>query len=113
MEVLSRDGMAVMDTMICRSQHRSTDCVVRMAYERVPKKMFYGGLDPGTRACRGLTKGYNDTLKSSIKKCDIDLDNWEHIAAYRSDSDGQVFIRTANSLESGNEEVAGRYSAIH
>ena len=52
----------------------SSDCML-------PKKILHGEQKEGTRTRGGQKKRIKDNLKQNLKKCDIDTDGWETLAA--------------------------------
>jgi len=59
-------------------------CIVRMNDDRLPKVIFYGELQQGTRSCGGQKKRFKDCLKASLKIYNIEPDEPEDLAADRS-----------------------------
>nr|VZI13061.1 unnamed protein product [Spirometra erinaceieuropaei] len=51
--------------------------------ERLPKRLFYGDVVTGSRRQGGQIHRYKDTLKSSLKRLQINLTNWEELACNR------------------------------
>ena len=51
---------------------------MRMEDSRLPKQIFCSELARDTR------KRYKDSLKNSLRACDITVKGWEHLAADRS-----------------------------
>lgn len=73
-----------------QSQLRWTSYVVRMTYECLLNRIFYGLFHSGKRACGGPKKRFKDILKTSVKNSGVDLENWENTAANRSVQHCQV-----------------------
>nr|VZI33818.1 unnamed protein product [Spirometra erinaceieuropaei] len=48
--------------------------------ERLPKRLFYGDVATGSRRQGGQIRRYKDTLKSSLKRLQINPTNWEDLA---------------------------------
>ena len=75
-------------TVLKLAQLRWTDHVIRMPNERLPKKVFYGGLQEGKRRGKrsqgGQKKRCKDTPKASLKDFDIPVGSWEQTAQERS-----------------------------
>nr|VZI49018.1 unnamed protein product [Spirometra erinaceieuropaei] len=51
--------------------------------ERLPKRLFYGDVATGSRRRGGQIRNYKDTLKSSLKRLQINPTNWEELALDR------------------------------
>nr|VZI09441.1 unnamed protein product [Spirometra erinaceieuropaei] len=56
---------------------------VSMDDERLPKGLFYGDVATGSRCQGGQIRRYKDTLKSSLKRLQINPTNWEELALDR------------------------------
>jgi len=74
------------EDFLLTAQHRSTGHVVRMNDDRLPKIIFYSELQQGTRSCGGQKKRFKDCLKTNLKKCDIETNELEDLAADKSRS---------------------------
>ena len=83
-EVLKQAVIESIHAMLLRSQLRWTGHIIRMPNERLPKQLLYGELCRGKRSKGGQKKGYMDTLKVSMKRCCIDLNDWENLASDHS-----------------------------
>ncbi|BHF77314.1 hypothetical protein SprV_0602041800 [Sparganum proliferum] len=57
--------------------------LVRMDDERLPKRLFYGDVATGSRRQGGQIRRYKDTLKSSLKRLQLNPTNWEELALDR------------------------------
>nr|VZI43013.1 unnamed protein product [Spirometra erinaceieuropaei] len=64
-------------------QLRWSGHLVRMDDERLPKRLFYGGVATGSRRQGGQTRRYKDTLKSYLKRLQINPTNCEELALDR------------------------------
>ncbi|PFX27021.1 hypothetical protein AWC38_SpisGene8312 [Stylophora pistillata] len=58
--------------------------IARMEDTRLPKQIFYSELSEGQRPRGRPRLRYKDTLKRSLKKCNISVDQWENMANDRS-----------------------------
>jgi len=52
--------------------------------DRLPKIILYSKLQQGTRSCGGQKKRFKDCLKANLKKCNIEPNELEDLAADRS-----------------------------
>nr|VZI51855.1 unnamed protein product [Spirometra erinaceieuropaei] len=64
-------------------QLRWSGHLVRMDDERLPKRLFYGDVATGSRRQGDQIRRYKDTLKSSLKRLQINPTNWEDLARDR------------------------------
>ena len=53
------------------------------AYERIPKQLSFGELADGKRSVGGQKKLFKDTLNTSLKSFDIDINTWDKVAVDR------------------------------
>ena len=70
-EVLCRFSMPGVEVLIMMALLRWTGHVMRMEFSRLPKQIFCSELARGTRRQGGQTKRYKDSLKNSLRACDI------------------------------------------
>ncbi|BHF80763.1 hypothetical protein SprV_0702389100 [Sparganum proliferum] len=82
-EVLERTGILSIYTILRQMQLRWSGHLVRMDDERLPKRLFYGDVATGSRRQGGQIRRYKDTLKSSLKRLQINPTNWEELALDR------------------------------
>ncbi|BHF85295.1 hypothetical protein SprV_1002845800 [Sparganum proliferum] len=82
-DVLERTVMLSIYTVLTQMQLRWSGHLVRMDDERLPKRLFYG--DVATDSCRqgGRIRRHKDTLKSSLKRLQINLTNLKELALDR------------------------------
>ena len=83
-EVLNLANIPSIYTLLQKSQVRWAGHVVRMPDNRLPKQLLYGELKTGKRDRAGPKKRYKDSLKESLKKIDVDVNNWETLASDRT-----------------------------
>ena len=83
-EVLELAQMESIHSTLMRSQLRWAGHVQRMEDSRLPKRLFYGELKEGRRSHGGQRKRYKDTLKASLKRCNIPPASWEDAAQDRA-----------------------------
>nr|VZI38073.1 unnamed protein product [Spirometra erinaceieuropaei] len=79
-DVLERMGILSIYTILRQLQLRWSGHLVRMDDQRLPKRLFYGDVAKGSRRQGGQIRRYKDTLKSSLKRLQINPTNWEEIA---------------------------------
>jgi len=60
-----------MEALLLQVQFRWAGHLVRMPDNRIPKQIFYGQLESGTRLPGGPVRRYKDTLKINLKRCGI------------------------------------------
>nr|VZI30587.1 unnamed protein product [Spirometra erinaceieuropaei] len=82
-EVLERTGNLSIYAILKQMQLRWSGHLVRMDDERLPKRLFYGDVATGFRRQGGQIRRYKDTLKSSLKRLQINPTNWEELARDR------------------------------
>ena len=81
--VLEEAQLTSIEALIIRNQLRWSGHVVRMSEDRLPKQIFYSELKEGSRKRGGQKKRYKDTLKASLKNCNININSWEDDAKDR------------------------------
>nr|VZI47292.1 unnamed protein product [Spirometra erinaceieuropaei] len=81
--VLERTGMLSIYAIMRQILLRWSSHLVCMDDERLPKRLFYGDVATGSRRQGGQIRRYKDTLKSSLKRLQIHLTNWENLALDR------------------------------
>ena len=76
--------MPGVEVLITKAQLRWTGHVMRVEDSRLPEQIFCSELAGGTRSGGegggGQTKRYKDSLKNSLRACDIPVKGWEHLA---------------------------------
>ncbi|BHF85349.1 hypothetical protein SprV_1002851200 [Sparganum proliferum] len=82
-DLLERTGILSIYTMLRQMQLRWSGHLVRMDDERLPKRLFYGDVATGSRRQGGQIRRYKDTLKSSLKRLQINPTNWNELALDR------------------------------
>nr|VZI18238.1 unnamed protein product [Spirometra erinaceieuropaei] len=70
-DVLERTGILTIYAILRQIQLRWSGHLVRMDDERLPKRLFYGDVATGSRRQGGQIRRYKDTLKSSLKRLQI------------------------------------------
>ncbi|BHF73626.1 hypothetical protein SprV_0401670800 [Sparganum proliferum] len=83
-DVLERTGILSIYAMLRQIQLRRSGRLVCMDDERLPKRLFYGDVETGSRRQGGQIRRYKDTLESSLKRLQINPTNWEELALDRS-----------------------------
>nr|VZI38510.1 unnamed protein product [Spirometra erinaceieuropaei] len=82
-DVLKRTGILSIYAILRQIQLRWSGHLVRMDDERLPKRLFYGDVATGSRRQGGQICRYKDTLKSSLKRLQINPTSWEKLALDR------------------------------
>ncbi|BHF70633.1 hypothetical protein SprV_0301368600 [Sparganum proliferum] len=82
-DVLEGTGILSICTILRQMQLRWSGHLVRMDDEQLPKRLFYGDVATGSRRQGGQIRSYKDTLKSSLKRLQINPTNWEELALDR------------------------------
>nr|VZI34523.1 unnamed protein product [Spirometra erinaceieuropaei] len=82
-DVLERTGILSICTMLRQMQLRWSGHLVRMDDERLHKRLFYGDVATGYRRQGGQIRRYKDTLKSFLKRLQINPTDWEELARDR------------------------------
>nr|VZI26156.1 unnamed protein product [Spirometra erinaceieuropaei] len=82
-DVLERTGSLSIYTILRQMQLRWSGHLLRMDDERLPKRLFYGDVATGSRRQGVQIRRYKDTLKSSLKRLQINPTNWEELARDR------------------------------
>ena len=80
-EVLRRAALPGIEALIMQSQLRWSGHVMRMEDNRLPKQLFCSELVRGTRKQGRPIKRYKDSLKQSMRACNIPVTGWEALAA--------------------------------
>nr|VZI43080.1 unnamed protein product [Spirometra erinaceieuropaei] len=82
-EVLERTGILSTYAILRQMQLRWSGHLVRMDDEPLPKRLFYGDVATGSRRQGGQIRRYKDSLKSSLKRLQINPTNYEELARDR------------------------------
>nr|VZI36609.1 unnamed protein product [Spirometra erinaceieuropaei] len=80
--------------------------LVRMDDERLPKRLFYGDVSTGSRRQGGQIRRYKDTLKSSMKRLQINPTNWEELA--RDRPTWRRTVKTGAAIHEANRIAAAK-----
>ncbi|BHF69440.1 hypothetical protein SprV_0301248400 [Sparganum proliferum] len=79
-DVLGRTGILSIYTMLRQMQVRWRGHLMRMDDERLPKRLFYRDIARSSRRQGGQIRRYMDTLRSFLKRLQINPTNWEELA---------------------------------
>nr|VZI32660.1 unnamed protein product [Spirometra erinaceieuropaei] len=90
--------------MLRQMQLRWSGHLVRMDDERLPKRLFYGDVATGCRRQGGQIRRYKDTLKSSLKRLQINPTNWEDLAHARQT--WRRTVKTGTATDEANSMAA-------
>ena len=82
--------------MLTGTQLRWVSHVARMNDQRLPKRIFYGQLQSGTRSVGAPLKRYKDQLKSNMVKGGLDSKQFNSLATDRSEWRYQCFTSCIN-----------------
>ena len=83
-EIRRRAGCYSIETILAARQLRWTGHVIRMPANRLPRRVLYGELAVGGRSVGRPFKRYSDTVKTSLKKSNIDPADLETAATDRT-----------------------------
>ena len=79
-EILRWAELTGIEAMLNQVQLRWSGHVTRMDDSRLPKQLFHAELSTGKRHKGGQRKWYKDVLKSTLKACNIPVDEWQALA---------------------------------
>ena len=82
-EILRSAELTGIEAMLNQTQLRWSGHVARMDDSRLPKQLFHAELSTGKRHKGGQRKRYKDVLKSTLKACNIPVDEWQALAQDR------------------------------
>nr|VZI06690.1 unnamed protein product [Spirometra erinaceieuropaei] len=115
-DVLERTGIPSINAILRQMQLRWSGHLVRMDDERLPKRFFYGDVATGSRRQGGQIRRYKDTLKSSLKRLQINPTNWKELAldrpAWRRTVKTGAPIYEANRIAAAKAKREARKSQI-
>ena len=83
-EVLRRAGLHSIEATLAKSQLHWTVRVAGVCDDRIPKTVFYGELTEGRRSVGGQKMRYKVVAERHTKSMNIDVDEWEELAADRT-----------------------------
>nr|VZI43685.1 unnamed protein product [Spirometra erinaceieuropaei] len=116
-DVLERMGILSIYTMLRQMQLCWSGHLVRMDDEGLPKRLFYGDVETGSRRQGGQIRRYKDTLKSSLKRLQINTANWDELALDRPTWTRTVktgvAIYEANRIAAAKMKRKARKSQLH
>ncbi|BHF71155.1 hypothetical protein SprV_0401421000 [Sparganum proliferum] len=107
-DVLERTGILSVYTILRQIQLRWSGHLVLMDDERLPKRLFYGDVATGSRRQGGQILRYKDTLKSSLKRPQINPINWEELALDRPS--WRRAVKTGAAIYEANHIAAVKYA---
>nr|VZI50361.1 unnamed protein product [Spirometra erinaceieuropaei] len=87
-------------------QLRWSGHLVRMDDERLPKRLFYGDAGTGSRRQGDQVRRYKDTLKSSLKRLQINPTKWEELALDRPT--WRRTVKTGAAIHEANRIAAAK-----
>ncbi|BHF79661.1 hypothetical protein SprV_0702278300 [Sparganum proliferum] len=80
--------------------------LVRIDDERLPKRLFYGDVATGSRRQGRPIRRYKDTLKSSLKRLQINPTNWEELSLDRLT--WRRTVKTGSAIYEANRIAAAK-----
>ncbi|BHF77959.1 hypothetical protein SprV_0602106900 [Sparganum proliferum] len=105
-DVLERTGILSIYAMLRQMQLRWSGHLVRMDDERLPKRLFYGDVATSSRRQGRPIRRYKDTLKSSLKRLQINPTNWEELALDRPI--WRRTVKTGAAIDEANRIAAAK-----
>nr|VZH91133.1 unnamed protein product [Spirometra erinaceieuropaei] len=105
-DVLERTGILNIYTMLRQMQLRRSGHLVRMDDERLPKRLIYGDVATGSRCQGGQIRRYKNTLKSSLKRLQINPTKWEELALDRPT--WRRTVKTSAAIHEANRIAAAK-----
>nr|VZI26664.1 unnamed protein product [Spirometra erinaceieuropaei] len=105
-DVLERTGILSIYAILRQIQLRWSGHLVRMDDERLPERLFYGDVATGSRRQGGQIRRYKDTLKSSLKRLQINPTNWEELALDRPT--WRRTVKTGTAIYEANRIAAAK-----
>lgn len=82
--VLQKCNITGIEACLRERQLRWAGHLVRMEDHRLPKRLFYSQLCQGKRPQHGVKKRYKDSIKDTLKLCNIPAKDWETMATNRN-----------------------------
>nr|VZI37437.1 unnamed protein product [Spirometra erinaceieuropaei] len=82
-DMLERTGILSIYAILRQMQLRWIGHLVRMDDEQLPTRLFYGDVATGSRRQGGKIRRYKYTLKSPLKRLQINTANWDELALHR------------------------------
>ena len=96
-EILRWAELTGIEAMLNQAQLRWSGHVTRMDDSRLPKQLFHAELSTGKWHKGGQRKRYKDVLKSTLKACNIPVDEWQALAQDRP-AWKQLYARAQSTL---------------
>ncbi|BHF68153.1 hypothetical protein SprV_0301118300 [Sparganum proliferum] len=112
-DILERTRIISIYAMLRQLQLLWINQLVRMDDERLPKRLFYKDVATGTRR-QGQIRRHKDTLKTSLRRLQIDLANWEDLVLdqpgwTRAVNTGQAIYEATCIIATKAKRVARKY----
>ena len=84
-EIRRRAGIEPLEALVIMRQLRWAGHVRRMPENRLPRQTYYGELAEGVRSVGGQRKRHKDMLARHLRKCNINVTEFERLADDRSE----------------------------
>ncbi|BHF76704.1 hypothetical protein SprV_0501980300 [Sparganum proliferum] len=105
-EVLERTRILSIYTMLRQMQLRWIVHLMRMDDEWLPKRFFYGDVATGSRRQGGQIRRYRNILRTSLKRLQINPNNWKDLA--RDQPIWRRTVKTGAAIYEANRITAAR-----
>nr|VZI06747.1 unnamed protein product [Spirometra erinaceieuropaei] len=105
-DVLERTGTLSICAILRQMRLRLSDHLVRRDEERLPNRLFYGDVATGSRRQGGQIRRYKETLKSSLKRLQINPTTLEELT--RDRRTWRRIVKTGAAIYEANRIAAAK-----